>query len=153
MRNAEGAADAAAEVILLIGSALVVSPADCVAWSAECLTARGKPVIGVQDFVAEDVEQGAVVAVGAGLGDEVLDAASGAAELGRGRRGRDFEFGDGFDRGSFFVEGGAVFGAGLAKAIDQDFVAEVLAATDLGNEDAVGAIARAWPDGSRNQED
>ena len=96
-----------------------------------------------EGFGALVVEETSVDVVGAGLGDDVDDAAAGAAELGVGTAGHDLEFLDGFERD---IDGSALAAGLLAEeavvviaAIERDVVEDAALAVDV-DLVAVGAL-------------
>src|ERR1035437_9560502 len=94
-----------------------------------------------------------MVFIGSALGDEIFDAARGTPKFSCGQRSGDLEFGESLDGGSFLIVGRAIFASLLAGAIDEDFVAVVLAAGNLGQKDAVVAVGGTGAGGCRLKED
>ena len=130
------------------GTAIVVLLID-VFWQAiEVL----KPFFSVQILIAENVVSGPVKLIRARLCREALDAASGAAELGRHGRCGDLELLQRFHGRRRLVKCGTTVCPRRTRAIQNHFIAEVLPASKLGLESAAAAISASRPNSSRRNE-
>ncbi len=100
----------------------------------------GKPVVGVEDLVADKVVEFAMERIGAGLRDHIDDGATGKTIFRAEVRLLDLEFRDRFDRGRIGDIGDAAvrFHIGDGSAIQQDVGSGIAAA--IGNEVGTGAV-------------
>src|SRR5207247_640615 len=88
------------------------------------------PTIGIQVIIAEELVSNAMICVGAGLGDDVHDAAAGSPVFGGVGSGIDAEFGHGLER----------HGEGLVSTHD------VAAFAAVGQQSVLGGEAAAHSD-------
>src|SRR5215467_4588896 len=113
MRNPHRPPECSAKIILTV--ARLVNPKEVVV-----------PGIRVQRLIAEKFEDAAVIAVSSGFGGEAFHSTRRMSVLcGRGC-GRDFEFGERFNRGSCLIEGSARVRTLHAGTIQQDLRTEIL---------------------------
>lgn len=93
-----------------------------------------------------------MISVGTRFGCKAIDATGSAVILRREGGCKNLELLNGLDGWRGFVKRGAILEPQYAGAVQQDLVAKVLTAIDLGDEDSVGAVAGAGTSGARGEE-